>query len=181
MDANTHGAFPEDNDIALVGRADSDIILKDEEVRVRCGVRRTSGVARTEVSFNKADPTYIKLKYNENSRQYRDPNTKEEQEYKSTATIVADKINLLSHDSTTPFTLTDRKDLVSDDEMKKILEEAHALPYGDKLIEFLDLFRGEYLAHTHPIANLPPCKPDSYLRLVSYDLKQLLSKSIKIN
>lgn len=181
MDKNTHGAFPEYDDIALLGRADSDLILKEDEVRLRCGVRRTSGSNRSSVMFNKTDPTYIKLKYNENGAVYNDTVYGGEQEYKSTATIVADRINLLGHDSKTPFNLTDRDHLITDEEMKKILEQGHVLPYGDKLVEFLKLFIKAFTQHTHPIGNSPPCKPDTYLKLVSYDLNSLLSNSVRIN
>lgn len=181
MDANTHGALPEDDDIALVGRTDADIILKDEEVRIRCGVRRTNGINKDKVSFNRLDPAYIKLKYNENGATYTDNNTNEKQEYKSTVTIAADRVNLLGHDSDTPFNLTDKNDLVSDEEMTKILETAHVLPYGDTLVEFLKLFVKVFAEHTHPIGNLTPCKPDTFRKLISYDFNTLLSKVVRIN
>ena len=35
----TKGSFPETNDIALVGRKSEDIILKDGEIDIRCGIR----------------------------------------------------------------------------------------------------------------------------------------------
>ena len=50
---------------------------------------------------------------------------------------------------------------ISDKDMQKILDEAHVLPYGDVLVDFLMAFLQMFKAHTHKYPNDRPC-PDDY-------------------
>ena len=36
----TKGAFPNNDDIAVIGRKSEDVILKDGEIDIRCGIRQ---------------------------------------------------------------------------------------------------------------------------------------------
>src|SRR5574344_2948181 len=131
MNADNDGSYPDREDIALQGRQNADLILKDNEVRIRCGFKREpNGNPQNTLLFNREDLSYIQMKY----KKLKDHN---KNDFASSINIVADRINLLSHDSKTPFTLNDRKSLITDEELVKILEKAHPLPYGDELIEFL--------------------------------------------
>jgi hypothetical protein len=126
------------------------------------------------------DPAYILL------RHYDFDNNKTGESAKkcrSTATIVADKINLLGNNSKQDnYKLTDRKDLITDEEMRKIIDTAHQLPYGDKLIEFLDIFRKAFLNHTHSHYLLPPIPdPETIPQLEGYNLERMLSDTVRIN
>ena len=71
--------------------------------------------------------------------------------------------------------------MIADDEMQKIIDKAHQLPYGDTLVEFLELFRSTFMKHVHPYPGMPPCPDDSVVKLNMYDLKKLLSDSVRIN
>jgi hypothetical protein len=42
MYAKVKGTLPKYEDIALLGRKDTDIILKDNDLRIRCGVKKTN-------------------------------------------------------------------------------------------------------------------------------------------
>ena len=110
----------------------------------------------------------MKLKYHRNAS-----------DYSSTATIVADKINLITH-NIGRFNLTDRDDLISDEAMDEIIEKAHQLPYGDILIDFLEIFRRAFLSHVHPYPGLPPCMADDVVKVSSYSLKDMLSENVRI-
>lgn len=173
MNPETAGAFPEDDDVSVMGRRDSDIILKDDEIRLRCGVRKAKEEDNRDIVFNSTDPAYIKMKYHESNGK----------DFKSTINIVADKVNILGNQSKEPFNVTDRKDLISDDELDNILEKAHALPYGDTLVAFLKVFVRAFLTHTHSFSMNPPYVegvPDM-VNIQTYDFDKMLSESVKIN
>ena len=101
--------------------------------------------------------------------------------FNSAINIVADRINLLSHDSTTPFTLNDRKELITEKELLKILETAHPLIYGDELVNFLKQLIEVIRTHTHPFSMDPPCFTTPQTKVLDTDLDAMLSQSIKCN
>ena len=102
-------------------------------------------------------------------------------EINSSVNIVADKINLLSQQSKTPFKLNDRDYLITDEELMKIIEQGHPLPYGDDLIHFLKQLVEVIRTHTHPFSMDPPCFTTPQDNVLNTDLDQMLSESIRIN
>lgn len=173
---NAMGTLPNDADIAFLGRKDSDIILKDNDVRIRCGVKKTNEKDKRDFVFNDITPAFIKLKhYTEKDKPMGD--------YKSVATIVADKINLVGTNSRDPFKVDSRTDLMAEEEVARFVKEAHQLPFGDKLIEFLKIFITAFQSHTHPWvgAGMTPCKDFTYKALADYNLESILSTTVRIN
>jgi hypothetical protein len=173
--SDSHGAFAGDDDIAIYGRNKSDIILTNDDVRIRCGSRVKDTTSSGNVVFNRTDPAYLHLKHTDSKR------GNPEDEYRSTATLVADKINLIGTNSKEPFTVTNKDNLITDEEMQKIIDKAHQLPYGDILIEFLDMFRKAFATHVHPYPGMEPCPTDDLLQATTYDLKKILSDTVRIN
>ena len=104
-----------------------------------------------------------------------------DREFSSCINIVADRINLLSHDSTTPFTLNDKKELIDEKEMLRILKDAHPIIYGDKLVDFLKLLIEVIRTHTHTFPMSPPCLTTPQVNVMNTDLDAMLSQSIKCN
>jgi hypothetical protein len=169
------GTLPDREDIAVRGRNNADLILKDNEVRLRCGFKLYP-YSPQDLRFNEYDLAYIKMKY---KREY-DP-LKNGETYASSINMVADKINLLTHNSGNDFTLTDPDELITDDELNRILKEAQSLPYGNKLVLFLEKLIKAFINHTHPMAMKVPV-PDVRLEEVkNFNLDSLLSKNIKIS
>ena len=119
------GALPERKDIALLGRKNTDIILTENELRVRAGCRLTKP-GENKVDFNNGEPAFIKLKYHENGLPVRKNENEEvpSDTIRSTATVVADKINLLSHGAQEHFKLNDWEEGISDTEMQRIIDKA---------------------------------------------------------
>ena len=70
---------------------------------------------------------------------------------------------------------------ISDEEMTKIIETAHQLPYGDKLVDFLKLLLKAFNTHTHNYHNLPPIPDMTYNAVNNFNLNDILSKNVKIN
>ena len=176
LNPDNEGTLPDYDDIALEGRCNSDVILKDNEVRVRCGYKKNpQGDENVRLNYNDKDLGYIQLKYD---NQLRDDKGRE---FASVANVVADRINLLSHDSPYGIKLGDKEKLITDDAMREIFEKAHQLPYGDILVDFLKMFLTIFLTHTHPF----PMKPTIVAPEQQEDLKNklatMLSESIRIN
>ena len=158
-------------------------INKDEEVRIKAGVKV---VGDKGPKNNTETPAFISLKYYPK-------NDYELDGFKSTATIVADKINLIGTHTTDPATkeipVTENKDtdaeekdnLISDSAMKELINKAHQIPYGDTLIEFLDILRTAFAKHVHPFPTMAPCNDDNMKAVAGYDLEGILSDNVRIN
>ena len=169
------GSFGNDEDIAIYGRKKNDIILTNEDVKIRCGSRvKQNG----KIVFNRTDPAFILLRHSDDAKV--DNYSSKNKTYRSNATIVADKINILSNVSS-PFKTNDREKLITDEEMQKIISEAHQLPYGDLLVNFLTKFVKVFATHTHPYPGDPPCKPEDFNEVINYDLNTILNENIRIN
>lgn len=175
--------FPEITDIAIEGRKDTGIQLKNEEVRIKAGVKV---VGYKGPKNNTETPAFISLKYYPK-------NDYDSDGFMSTATIVADKINLIGTHTTDPATkeipVTENKDmsaedkdnLISDSAMKELINKAHQIPYGDKLIEFLDILRVAFAKHVHPFPTMAPCNDENMKAVATYDLEGTLSDNVRIN
>lgn len=172
---DSHGAFAKDTDIAVYGRKKNDIIMSDDDIKIRSGARLREVGSKDNIVFNRTDPAFIHLKHSDGKR------GNENDEYRSTATIVADKINFIGNNSKEPFRTNDKDHLITDEEMQNIINKAHQLPYGDVLVDFLNLFVRAFSSHVHPYPGLPPCQTTDYIETTSYDLNQILSDSVRIN
>lgn len=176
----TNGAFPKQSDVAIIGRKSEDVILKDGEIDIRCGIRHDTpydskkpGIVGN-VIFNSINPSYIQLKYRKNKQ--------------SIANIVADKINFISNNNNLfePINLTNKNNnegdvLIHDDDMDKLMAQLHELPYGDILVKILEIYRTAILNHVHPYVLREPCEDQNITSLSAIDLNTILSPNIKIS
>lgn len=179
----TNGAFPKPNDTALVGRKSEDIILKDGEINIRCGIRSKQYIENAEnidslqgdVIFNTQSPAYIQMKYErglcKSNKQVAD----------SVVNVVADKINLISHKDDEHFNLTDPNELIKKDEMDDIMSKLHQLPYGDILVEVLKKIIFALVNHVHAYPGLPPVETTEIKDVLGIDLEKILSENVRIS
>jgi len=137
------GVFPNPSDISIQGRNNTELTQKDNEIWIRAGKFVTVG-KNTEsplgIKLNTTSQTYIQLKNDVNIS---------EGVKGSVTNIVASKINLLTHNGSPSFKLNDRDKLISDDEFEKILSQAHQLPFGDILLQYLRLLKDALFNHVH--------------------------------
>lgn len=174
-DPDNKGTLPGKDDIALIGRENSDIILKNNELRLRCGYKESpTGPVKSRLHFNKVDPAYIQLKY----KKIKDKNNKE---INSVINIVADRINLLSRDSKNNYKLTDQEDLINDEELVNILDTAHPIVYGDELVNFLRQLIEVFQKHTHKFPMCAPTFTKSDNNVLDKNLEAMLSDAVRIN
>lgn len=159
-DENAYGAYQETSDVAILGRKNCDILIKDDDIRIRAGAKVVNDESKYKVGFNRTNPAFIKLKYHENAL---------DGDNKSTVSLVGDKILLLSNksgqvgtnggsinkeDQTNNSGVAD--DLITDNQINNILQEAYRLPYGEILVDVLRKMIMVFNAHTHDYVSLPP-------------------------
>ena len=174
----TRGAYPNVNDVALVGRDTEDIILKEGEIDLRCGIRGEPANHESllgDVIFNTHSPAYIQLKFK------RGMSISKGLEADSIINLVADKINLISHKDKNYFNLTDQDELIKNDDLESIMKSLHQLPYGDILIDVLSKMIDAIVNHVHPYPGMPPCLDQYIMTLNSVDLNKILSENVRIS
>lgn len=186
----TNGAFPEINDIALVGRKSEDIILKDGEIDIRCGIRTKKVLdafspeyydvnlmndLKGDVIFNTHSPAYLQLKYERGLCKGKN------QVADSVINLVADKINLISHKDTEYFNLTNPNTLINKEDLDDIMSKLHQVPHGDKLVEVLEKIINSIANHCHAYPGLPPCNDDYIKSIKSSNLNDILSTDVRIS
>ena len=183
------GAFPKEDDVAIIGRGKEDIILRykgekggnSSEIDLRAGIRNepfneSNPNIIGNVIFNDADPAYIQLKYKKGLCQYPEAN--------SIINIVADRINIMSHkDENVAHNITDKNDLIPDDKLKDIMGHLEPIPLGYALRDFLILVKNAILNHVHPWAGMATCGDwGGYVEeMKKFDLDAVLSKCVRIS
>lgn len=175
-----NGTIPKREDIVIQGRDNADLILKPSEVRLRCGFKAYPGLngTYTSLEFNREDLAYMQMRY---AKQIKDENGKK-RGYGSVINLVANKINLLSHETNSQgYELNNPDDLITDATINKINEKAHPMVYGDVLVNILNKFIKLFEIHQHPWAQKPPCfESPEVIRALKGELNNLLCKSIRI-
>lgn len=176
------GVYPDIDTIAIQGRNNSDIILKEKEVLIRAGQFDSKTVNGEIPNFNSINPSYIQVKHDvilDKTAENRTSNLG------SVINVVSDKINLLTHKNGTPrFRLNDQDSMVTNEEIEKIINEAHPLVFGDNLIDFLKIFINAFVNHVHSYPGMKPqdlSGSNDIPKLLEYNLESLLSRNIKIN
>lgn len=181
----TEGAFPDKEDVAIIGRKSEDVILKEGEIDLRCGVRNEAlGNEDRDlignVIFNGKNPTYIQLKHKPHLTTAGD----------GVINLVADRINLVSHnDKTLDVKLANpnskngskTEPLIKGEDMDTLISELHQLPYGDKLVEVLTHMANAITNHTHPAVSAPPCEGIWVSLVKAEDYNRILSPHIRIS
>lgn len=97
----------------------------------------------------------------------------------SVINFVGNKINLISHGNKNGFKILDPDVTITPEEQLKINTEAHPIPYGDVLNEFLSLLKYFVANHVHPYHG-SPTDPDPIVeKILNYDLNSILNNNIR--
>jgi hypothetical protein len=176
------GVYPNPENVAIQGRNNSDIIFKDKEVLIRAGQFNVNTPKGDIPKFNKINPSFIQIKHDMILKKATD---KTNAEKGGVVNIVSNKINLLTHKNGNPrFVLNNPDSMISDEEIQKIIENAHPLAFGDNLLELIKVFMNAFLNHVHPYPGMKPqdlSGENNIDKLLEYDLSSILSKNIRIN
>lgn len=185
--AITNGAFPKQEDVAVVGRGKEDIILKyndkSSEVDIRAGIRGEPTNSDDpnffgNIIFNGIDPAYIQLKFKNGIA------TGQDHAANSVINMVANRINIMSNrDDAISHDLRDQDSLVPDDKMDAIMDSLHQVPKGDELVKLLELMKGAIMHHVHPWAGMEQCGDWAGFinELKKFDIPSILSKYVRIS
>lgn len=158
------GVFPEIEDVALIGRDNTDVILRENEIELRAGKHNRNDVT----NLNVKNPSSIKLSFDYNKT----TNTNV-----SNNIIMADKIALISHDGTPNF----KKVRVDQTERERIFEQGHPIGRGDVIVEAFEIIRQALLTHIHPYDKLPVDKSGIIIDLEKIDFNAILQRNIVTN
>lgn len=177
------GSYPDSDTIAIQGRGDAAMWLKDEELRLMCGHKPhwadRSNIERADpgsLAFNKKDLSYIQMKY-------ANFKSSDNQPFHSVINVVADRINLVTHNGALKesyLNITDNNELMKNDVIEKFTSDGQKLVYGNKLVSFLEKFRTVFAEHVHHWSNDSQviCSKDE--EFWNKDLNELLCKTISI-
>lgn len=161
---DSKGVFPNLDDIALLGRNNTDLILRENQLELRAGKHELNDVTK----LNKKNPATLKLNFR---------STDNKNNQISDALLLADRIALISHDGIPKFKSYDQ----DEEDIQKIFDEGHPLTRGDVLVKMLNIIRNTIINHIHGYNTLPADKDKLILELQDLDFNKILQKNIVIN
>lgn len=164
--------YPDKEDIAILGRINTDLILRDtsyyNEITLRSGKIKSDTLTQTvkgklsPYTLNKKNPSYISINFTQADafQNSKDPNIIKLnlETDRSHINLVADKVNLISHEGSSKRGFV-RSILKGDDILTQIKTEGqnlHPIPYGDVLWEFLSVLRPYIEGHIHKASRREP-------------------------
>jgi hypothetical protein len=161
------GVYPFSTDVAIVGKCNTDVILRTNEVHIRAGKH----IADNVLKLNTINPASVNLVF--------EPKNLLEQssDYYSSTVVLSDKIALISHTGKPQFkaaelTATDRA---------RIFSEGHPIARGDVLVAALNILRNAIINHIHGYAKLPADKNTLIKDLENINFENILQKNIVVN
>jgi hypothetical protein len=158
------GVYPLKEDIAIVGRVNTDIILKINEVHIRAGKHENDNVLKLNVK----NPATIGMIFEQQQ---------DSTNYYSNTIIMSDKIAILSHNGNPQFKAARQ----TPEDRTRIFTEGHPVARGDVLVEALNIIRAALVNHIHGYSNLPADKTAAINNLENIDFDAILQKNIVIN
>lgn len=159
------GIYPTKTDVAIVGRVNTDVILRLNEVHIRAGKHENNN----PLKLNTLNPAEISLVY--------EPKSKTENDYYSNTIITSDKIAIISHSGNPKF----KAAKLTPENRVTIFEQGHPVVRGDVLVEALEVFRQALINHIHGYSALPAEKTEIINKLENLQFEPILQRNIVIN
>jgi len=156
--------FPLKTDVAIIGKVNTDVILRVNEVHIRAGKHDADDVLKLNVK----NPAQVSLVFEQEN------NTGA---YHSNAIMMADKIGLISHTGNPQF----KAARLNAADRQRIFDEGHPIARGDVLVEALNIIRSALITHIHGYSNVPADKDSIIKSLEEIDFSGILQKNIVVN
>ena len=156
------GVFPLKTDVAVIGKINTDVILRINEVHIRAGKHENENILK----LNTKNPAEISLVYESNNN-----------EFQSSTIITSDKIALISHTGNPQF----KAARLESKDRERIFTEGHPMVRGDVVLQVLEAYRRAIIGHIHGYSNLPADKNAMIADLEKINLESILQKNIVIN
>jgi len=160
---DAEGVFPTKNDVAIVGRTNVDIVLRDNQMELRVGKHENNNILK----LNTTNPASTLMTFEVNP----------DGDYYSNTIMMSDKMALITHDGVPQF----KSAKLTADDRVKIFEQGHPLARADVLVEALNIIRSAILQHLHPYPSLPADKNDIINALEEINFEAILQKNIVTN
>jgi len=157
------GVFPLKTDVAIVGKVNTDVILRINEVHIRAGKHENENILK----LNTKNPAEISMVY--------EPDT--QNGYYSNTIVMSDKIALISHSGNPKF----KSARLTSSDRARIFEEGHPVARADVLVEALNVIRTALINHIHGYSGLPADKTAIIKQLEELQLEQIMQTNIVIN
>lgn len=158
------GVFPTKDEIGIVGRVNTDVILRDNQLQLRAGKHENDDILKLNVQ----NPASISLTFEQKEN---------EDEYYSNTIVLSDKIALISHSGDPKF----KAARYTAEDRTRIFEEGHPLARADVLIEALNIMRRAIIAHIHGYSGLPADKTSIINDLENINFEGIVQNNIVIN
>lgn len=154
------GVFPDIADIGLIGRDNTEMMLKPKQVLIRAGRHEVKNI----LALNKQNPATIQMDISSDGKQ-------------SSIIQLADKIALIAHDGNPKFPATN----YDADTIQRVFDEGHPLLRGDMTVQVFEIIRKAIIEHIHGGAGVGVDKNAIIEDLQKIDFTQLLQNNIRIN
>lgn len=158
------GIYPNMEDIALIGRENTDLILRERDVELRAGKHNFDD----NLTLNKKNPASVRLVFEQATGST---------ETRSSVVTMADKIALITHDGIPKFKAAQ----IDETERNEIFTKGHPLGRGDVIVEALEILRKAIIQHMHPYSGVPADKSGIIIDLEKVDFTKILQRNIVIN
>jgi hypothetical protein len=162
---DAEGVFPIKSDIAIIGKVNTDVILRLNEVHIRAGKHENGN----PLKLNTKNPADISLVYESMGS--------ESSDFYSSTVIESDKIAIISHTGNPQF----KPARVTAEDRKRIFDEGHPLGRGDLIVQAFEVVRKALIAHIHGYSGLPTDKTAIINDLEKLNFDAILQKNIVIN
>lgn len=159
------GVFPTKEDIAIVGKVNTDIILKVNELHFRAGKHENNDILKLNVK----NPASIIMVY--------EPVDGDNENFYSNTIIQSNKIGLITHDGNPQF----KAAKITAEDRVMIFDEGHPIARADVLIKALEVIRTALVNHIHGYSGLSADKTAIIKKLEEIQFEGILQKNIVIN
>lgn len=162
---DAEGVYPLKTDVAIVGKVNTDVILRLNEVHIRAGKHEHGDVLKLNIQ----NPASLDMVF--------EPINGNEDEYQSSSILMSDKIALISHGGNPRF----KAARVSPEDRVRIFEEGHPIARADVLVEALEVIRVALVNHIHGYSGIEADKTAVIKKLEELQFEQILQKNIVTN
>lgn len=159
------GVFPSKTDVAIVGKINTDVILRVNEVHIRAGKHENNDILK----LNTKNPASIGMIY--------EPLDTNSEDYYSNTIIQSDKIAIISHTGNPNF----KAARLSPEDRTRIFENGHPIARADVLVDALEVIRLALLGHIHGYSGIPADKNDVINKLDELQFELIMQKNIVTN
>lgn len=159
------GVYPLKTDVAIVGKVNTDIILRLNEVHIRAGKHVNDDVLK----LNTTNPASIDMIY--------EPVDGNTNDFYSNTIVMSDKIALISHEGNPKF----KAARVTPEDRVRIFEQGHPIARADVLVEALNVIRTALVGHIHGYSGIEPDKNAVIKKLEELQFDQILQKNVVTN